>query len=157
MNMSLKPPVLAAVLGIGLLWYLTQRKAVAGGSGLYGATPASNASNASGYTTTPGAALRYGQAPAVTNNPAVALIQAAAGLFGGGSRPSAGAAAALAPGQIYRAPDYSPAAVFDNAGEVAAQQYYAEHQDAFIAVTPDYAAINSTPWALAALNDPSEF
>lgn len=149
--MKLSPPVLAVIAGAGLLWFMSQRKA--GAATVFGATPASQASLVGGYATTPGGAGKYAAQPA--QSPAVALIQAVGGLFGG-SRSQVASAAAL-PGQIIRAPDYQPVAVFDSAGESAAQSYYQEHADAFIAVTPDYAAINATPWALAALNDPSEY
>lgn len=44
-----------------------------------------------------------------------------------------------------------------NIGQQAAQDYYLTHKDEFVAPTPDYALVNSTPWAQAAINDPTDY
>lgn len=44
-----------------------------------------------------------------------------------------------------------------NAGQQVAQDYYLTHKDEFIAPTPDYAAVDSTPWAQAAISDPTDY
>lgn len=44
-----------------------------------------------------------------------------------------------------------------NIGESQARAYYVSHADEFMPDPVDYAQVNATPWAQAALNDPTEY
>ena len=150
MNISTKNPAILAMVAIGAFWLLTQNKARASG-----VTPTAKAPPvASNFLRTingklPTRSTADGKAPiAAYINSGLSLLQALPRLaqsYGGNQ------------GISVFSPDYVPSYTPDNAGEAAAQTYYQEHADAFIAPMPDYAAINATPWAQAALNDPSEY
>ena len=57
---------------------------------------------------------------------------------------------------IVRPAGYVPAYRPDTTGEEQASAYYQSHLANFTAQVPDYAIVNSTPWAQDAINDPSE-
>lgn len=44
-----------------------------------------------------------------------------------------------------------------NAGESQARSYYVDHAAEFMPDPVDYALVNSTPWAQAAINDPTDY
>lgn len=98
------------------------------------------------------------QAPRATDAPLSALINSGFNFLN---------ARANAPGPTMPgyATDYNIGALgsgvsaeFDGtAGEAQAAIYYNDHRADFETVAIDYDVINSTPWAQAALNDPSEY
>ena len=146
--LKIPPPVLA-VLAVGVVWWLTQRRAAA--APLYGATP--------GAVNT-GAVQRYGipasgitpQAPAAT--PLQAALQFASALIGRPSTPASNATPATAglvaqyayggPSMgvygvdqaIIRPENYVPTFTPDSQGEAAAQAYYLSNPDEFISNPP---------------------
>lgn len=159
---KIPPPVLAAVLGIGALWFLNQRRAVAGstaGGGIgapkYGTQRAIGDTDRN-YTGPSGILPRQ--------SPVQAALQFASTLFGGRQASAQNAPAAerqggpstgfygsptnpsfVSPGQIVRPDDYQPIWTPDTQGEISARQYYLDNVDQFAAqpspiLTSGYAA-----------------
>jgi hypothetical protein len=147
--LKLPPPVLA-VLAVGVVWWLTQRRAVA--APLYGATPAAVNNGAVQRYQIPVSGITP-QAPAAT--PLQAALQFATALINRPSQPSSAATPATAGlvaqyayggpsmgvyGQadqaIIRPADYVPTFTPDAQGEAAAQSYYLSNPDEFIANPP---------------------
>lgn len=158
--MKLPPPALA-VLAIGALWWLSQRRAVAApvtGNPAYG--------QQAGLAN--GAVQRYnippsGITPSVASNPIAAGLQLLAGLVGSSNtwRLSSGASVPVTPVSampdasqspyrfggpstgvygidqaIVRPADYQPTYTPDTQGEAAAQAYYLSNPDEFISNPP---------------------
>ena len=150
MNATKIPPTLLAVLAVGAVWWLTQRRA--GAVPLYGNAPAA-ASN--------GAVQRYGIGPSGITpavpapTPLQSVLSFASQLIGrpsSSSSSSTPATAALArayaqggpsmgvygvdTGEVIRPIDYVPPYIPDSQGEAAAQAYYISNPDEFISNPP---------------------
>lgn len=153
------PPPLLAVLAVGAVWWLTQRRAVAASG--YTASPASSSATAQRYMVSPNSPGTSAQAAPVTPLQAglqflTSLVQpatprqastnlAAAYSLGGPSTGVYGVDAG-----IVRPADYVPTYTPDTAGEAAAQAYYLSNPDEFIANPPvyytPYTGDNSSGW-----------
>lgn len=157
--MKIPPPALA-VLAIGALWYLSQRRAL---GGTVTGNPAYGTQGALGN----GAVRLFGVSPSgvipATSNPITAALGAISSIFGrtpasvppaaamgidqlaaayGQGGPSAGYYASTtnpayrAAGEIVRPADYVPSYNPDTQGEAAAQSYYLSNPDEFISNPP---------------------
>lgn len=159
MTLSPKSPMTAILLAAAAFYFLTQRKA----SAAVVTTAAIKPPAVGSFLKAPSTAAQYasygqGRAliPSQGVNPITALIQAGSQLISSANlgTPFPGYATQYNANMLGtdRSAEYD-----GTAGESAARSYYLQHTDEFIPPPIDYNAVNSTPWAQAALIDPSEY
>ena len=144
-NMNPKNLLLLAMLGIGAYMLATRkaaaqtlspRSATAKPQAIWSQSP-TRAITANGQPANAGSAGQQSILPAAFN-----FIN---GLLSANTAP------------LYRPPGYTPGYFPDNMGEAAAAQAYQANPDAFATNVPNYKLIDATPWAEAAINDPTDY
>lgn len=145
------PPPLLAVLAVGAVWWLSQRRAAAAPGASYARPLPAYGTGAAVAAGRPSLVSASGVTPAVPASPLSAFLGFAQGLIGRSpqptlaERPPAAAdyayggpsvgtyGAPMAPGQIPRPDTYVPTWTPDSAGEAVAQEYFMTHADEFAA------------------------